>query len=64
MELKHFILGLVEAVLWYFFLYYLLFTIKRPERNVWIAAAVLLTLFYTGFVLCPWVRHTPAWQGQ
>ena len=63
MEIKHIILGLLEGVVWYFFIYYLLTTIKKPDRNLWIASAVLLVLLYVGFVLCPWVRHTPAWQG-
>jgi len=62
MELKHFVPGALEAVVWYFFLWYFLTTLKKPERNLWIAAGVLLVLFYLGFVLCPWVRHTPAWQ--
>lgn len=61
MELKHIILGLLEGVVWYFFIYYLLDTIKKPDRNLWIASGILLGLFYLGFVLCPWVRHTPAW---
>ena len=62
MEAKHIVLGLIEAVVWYFFLWYLLATLKKPNRNPWIAAAVLLGLFYLGFVLCPWIRHTAAWQ--
>ncbi|QDV26009.1 hypothetical protein [Aureliella helgolandensis] len=63
MELKHNLLGLLEGVVWYFFIYYFLLTLKKPDRNLWIASAILLALFYLGFVLCPWVRHTPAWQG-
>ncbi len=62
MEAKHILLGLIEAVVWYVFIFYWLYTIRKPERNLWIASAVLLGLFYFGFVLCPWVRHTPAWQ--
>ncbi|QEG35897.1 hypothetical protein [Bythopirellula goksoeyrii] len=62
MELKHIVLGLLEAVVWYFFIYYWLDTLRKPSRNLWIASAVLLALFYLGLVLCPWVRHTPAWQ--
>lgn len=62
MEWKHLALGLLEAVVWYFFIYYSLNTIKKPNRNLWIAAAVLLALFYLGFVLCPWIRHTPEWK--
>lgn len=63
MELKHNLLGLLEGVVWYFFIHYFLLTLKKPDRNLWIASAILLALFYLGFVLCPWVRHTPAWQG-
>lgn len=62
MEFKQIILGLLEGVVWYFFIYYLLDTLRKSDRNLWIASAVLLGLFYLGFVLCPWVRHTPAWQ--
>lgn len=62
MEIKHIILGLLEGVVCYFFIYYLLLTIKKPDRNLWTASAILLVLFYLGFILCPWVRHTPAWQ--
>lgn len=62
MEVKHIILGLLEAGTWYFCIYYLLDTLRKPNRSPWIAAGVLLALFYLGFVLCPWVRHTPAWQ--
>ncbi len=62
MEIKHILLGLLEGVVWYFFIFYLLDTIKKPGRNLWIASAILLALFYFGFVLCPWVRHSPGWQ--
>ncbi|KAA1258234.1 hypothetical protein LF1_07500 [Rubripirellula obstinata] len=62
MEIKHLILGLLEGVVWYFFIYYLIDTIRKPTRNLWVASGVLLALFCLGFVLCPWVRHTPAWE--
>ena len=62
METKHLLLGQLEAVVWYAFIYYWLDTIRKPGRNLWIASGVLLGLFYLGFVLCPWIRHTPAWQ--
>ena len=62
MGLKHLVLGRLEAVAWYFFIYYWLDTLRKPTRNLWIASAVLLALFYLGFVLCPWVRQTPARQ--
>ena len=53
--------GLVEAVLWYFFLWFGLDSIQK-KRNSWMAAGVLLLLAYGAFVLCPWVREHPAWQ--
>ncbi|NNJ25674.1 hypothetical protein [Alienimonas chondri] len=53
--------GLFEAVLWYFFLWFGLDSIKK-ERNPWFAAAVLLALGYAAFVACPWVRDTQAWK--
>ena len=56
------ILGVIEAVLWYFFLWYLLDTLRKPERNLWLAAGVLLVLGYLAFVACPWVRETDAWR--
>ena len=62
MELKHVVLAMLEAAVWYCLIYYLLLTIKKPDRNLWIASAVLLGLFYLGFVLCLWIRHTPAWM--
>lgn len=62
MEIKHIILGLLEAVVWYFFIYYSLDTIRKPNRNLWLASAILIALFYLGFILCPWVRHTAAWR--
>lgn len=61
MELKNLLLGVIEAVIWYFFLWYFLDTIKR-ERNLWLAALILLVLAYLGFVTCPWIRETEAWK--
>ena len=56
----HVLLGAVEAVTWYFFFWFLLDSIKR-DRNPWIAALVLLALFYLAFFTCPWIRETEAW---
>ena len=61
MELKNLLLGVVEAVIWYFFLWFLLDTLKR-DRNLWLAALILLVLGYLGFVTCPWIRETEAWR--
>ncbi|MFH5805477.1 hypothetical protein [Alienimonas sp. DA493] len=53
--------GVLEAVLWYFFLWFALDSIKRG-RPPWLAAVILLALGYAAFVACPWVRDTDAWE--
>ena len=53
--------GLLESVLWYFFLWFGLDSI-RTKRNPWFAAAVLLVLGYAAFAACPWVRDADAWK--
>jgi hypothetical protein len=53
--------AVLEAVLWYFFLWFGLDSLKRG-RNPWLAAAVLLALGYAALVACPWVRDTDAWE--
>ena len=62
MAWQHLLLGLIEAACWYFFFWYLLTTIRKPDRNLWLAASVLLVLFYLAFVTCPWLRHTDFWN--
>lgn len=59
MNPSHIVLGVLEAVVWYFFLWYFLTTLREPKRNLWIASGILLALFYAGFALCPWLRHLP-----
>ena len=61
MELKSLLLGAVEVVIWYFFIWYFLETLER-DRNLWVAALILLVLAYLGFVTCPWIRETEAWK--
>jgi hypothetical protein len=61
MELKNILFGIVEAMIWYLFLWYFLTTLKK-DHNLWLAALVLLVLAYLGFVTCPWIRETRAWQ--
>jgi hypothetical protein len=51
----------VEAVIWYFFIYYLLFAVQN-EVNLWTASLVLLVLAYLGTITCPWFRKTDAWK--
>lgn len=62
MAIHHLLLGVVEAVCWYFFFWYLVGTIRKPERNLWVASLVLLVLFYSAFAACPWLRHTDFWN--
>ncbi len=59
----HLILGALELAVWYLFIVYLVRTIKKETGNVWISSAILLVLFYLGFVLCPWIRHTGIFDG-
>jgi formate hydrogenlyase subunit 3/multisubunit Na+/H+ antiporter MnhD subunit len=56
------VLAIVESVIWYFFIWYLLDTTRKKDRNLWVAAFILLALGYLGFVACPWVRETRAWE--
>lgn len=62
MTAKHLLLGLIEAMCWYGFFWYLLYAIRRPEQKLWRPALVLLVLFYLAFITCPWVRHTQAFN--
>ncbi|HJO14642.1 MAG TPA: hypothetical protein QGG70_01170 [Candidatus Pacearchaeota archaeon] len=43
----------IEAVIWFFFIYYFLYTIKNPV-NLWVSALILLVLGYIGTITCPW----------
>lgn len=61
MSWQHLLLGVVEAACWYLFFWYLLTTIRKPDRDPRLAALVLLVLFYLAFVTCPWLRHTDLW---
>ncbi|MBW2985410.1 hypothetical protein KY313_02030 [Candidatus Woesearchaeota archaeon] len=54
-------LSIVEAIIWFFFLYYLLFSIKN-EVNLWMSAFILLVLAYVGTITCPWFRNTAAYK--
>jgi hypothetical protein len=45
----------VNAVIWFFFVYYLLYSIKNPV-NLWTSSLVLLILAYAGTITCPWFR--------
>ena len=57
--------AIVEAGLWYLFLYLLLDAI-RHTRNLWFASLYLLITAYAAFVACPCprnqVRDPRAWE--
>ena len=59
--IKEVLLGLLETVLWYAFIWFGLDTL-RTGRTLWWASLVLLALFYAAFIACPWVRDTEAWR--
>jgi len=61
MNSKDWFWAIVEAVIWYGFFYYLLYTIKSPVV-LWQSALILLGLAYLGTITCPWVRNTEAWK--
>ena len=50
----------VDAALWYTFLYYFLYSIKK-DVNLFKSAFVLLIILYAAFIACPWMRATDAW---
>ena len=62
MSAWHVLLSVAEAAVWYLFIWYGLSTIRAKERNLWLAALILLLLAYAGILLCPWLRHTEFWQ--
>ena len=53
--------AIVEAVIWYGFIYYLLYAIKNPV-DLWQSALTLLVLAYLGTIACPWVRNSNRWK--
>jgi multisubunit Na+/H+ antiporter MnhF subunit len=61
MKTKDRFLAVVEAVIWYCFIYYLIYAIKNPVE-LWQSALVLLILAYLGTILCPWMQNSDAWK--
>jgi len=53
--------GILEAGIWYVFIYYLIYVLKNSVEP-WSAALILLVLMYAGVFICPWVRHTDGWR--
>lgn len=53
--------GIIEAIIWFVFTWYLLYVLKNPVE-LWSSALILLVLMYAGVLVCPWVRHTIGWR--
>lgn len=61
MNTKDWFLVIVELVVWYGFIYYVLYAMKNPV-NLYFGALILLVLAYIGIVSCPWFRKTKAFK--
>lgn len=61
MSAKNFLLAVVEAILWYGFLSYALYSLKNPV-NLYQSALVLLVLGYLAAWACPLVRNSSGWR--
>ncbi|MFQ6119988.1 MAG: hypothetical protein ACE5KE_08895 [Methanosarcinales archaeon] len=61
MNVKDWFLTGVEAVVWYGFIYYTLYSIKN-DVNLFVSALILLALAYIGTISCPWFRQTKAFK--
>jgi len=60
MTKKDDILSVIEAILWYVFIYLFIYTIKH-EVNLFLMSFILLVLIYAASVSCPIMRNTDAW---
>ena len=61
MDTKDWFFAVVEAVIWFAFIYYALYSIKNPV-NLFMSALILLVLAYIGTLTCPWFRKTQAFK--
>ena len=57
MNAKDWFFTVVEAVAWYGFIYYALYSIRNPV-NLFASALILLALCYIAVLSCPWFRRT------
>ncbi|MEX0920119.1 MAG: hypothetical protein WDZ69_00880 [Candidatus Pacearchaeota archaeon] len=55
MDSRDNLMYIVSAVIWFFFIYYLLFSIKT-DIDLWLASLILLVLAYLGTLSCPWLH--------
>jgi len=61
MSKKNWLWWIVEAILWYVWIYFFLYTIKN-NIDISVAALILLIIGYLATLSCPWFRNTGAWQ--
>lgn len=61
MKAKDAILSIAEAIMWFAFLYYLLFSIKN-DVNLVQSAIILLIIGYLGAWACPLIRNSEGWK--
>ncbi|MFH1643783.1 MAG: hypothetical protein ABIA74_01270 [bacterium] len=61
MKTVDWLFSILEAILWYGFIYLFIFTIKNPV-NLWLNSFILLILLYVASISCPWFRNTDAWK--
>lgn len=61
MRLKNLLLGIVEFALWYWFIYFALYTIKNPVDLVGSALILLVTAYLAAWA-CPLVRNSDGWR--
>ena len=61
MSTSELLLAVVEAGIWLAFIGFGLYAV-RSRIGPWWSAGVLLALAYLGFVTCPMVRETGAWE--
>jgi len=53
---KDWVLAIVEAIIWYGFICYFLYSIKNPV-NIYQSALILLITAYVASMCCPWIRR-------
>jgi hypothetical protein len=61
MTLRDWFFAVVEAILWYSFIYYALYSIKN-EVDISVSAFFLIIIAYAAALSCPFIRHTATWK--
>lgn len=61
MKTKNLFLAVVEAILWFTFIYYTLYSIKN-DVNIIQSALILLVILYLASWSCPLIRNSEGWR--